>query len=273
MATTFGAISHDPNALQQTISESPPTLDVSTDSLRAQRPFLADLTALGTSLTPATASLRQALPDINPALEAGAHTLSRTPPLNHELQQVMRSLRSLALAPGTNVALNALADTTQTLNPMLRYLGPYVTVCNDWNYWWTYLAEHLSERTSFGFAQRALLNSGSPTQPNNLDTIGATGPVNGGGVDSPFGGNEYFHGQPYGAAIDTQGNADCETGQRGYPRQLAYFDPQHRLIATDIHTPGDQGPTFTGRAHVPQGETFSRTPQQGPQFVPNPTNP
>jgi hypothetical protein len=41
----------------------------------------------------------------------------------------------------------------------------------------------------------------------------------------------------------------------------------------DAHTPGNQGPTFTGRAHVPAGETFTRSPSTGPQLLPNPTNP
>jgi hypothetical protein len=77
----------------------------------------------------------------------------------------------------------------------------------------------------------------------------------------------------YGAAIDNKGNADCETGQRGYPKKLNYFDPQGRNLDTDQHTPGDQGPTFTGRARVPAGETFSRNPQTGPQTAPNPSNP
>ena len=103
---------------------------------------------------------------------------------------------------------------------------------------------------------------------------GATAPVNGGGTDSLLtGGNEYLHAQPYGAAIDNQGNADCETGQRGYPRSSNYFDPQHRDLATDAHTPGDQGPTFKGRARVPAGETFSRNPTTGPQLTHNPSNP
>jgi hypothetical protein len=213
------------------------------------------------------------LSDLNPALEVGARTLKRTPALNSRLQQVMGALKSLALAPGTNVALNGLAYTTQTLNPMLRYLGPYVTVCNDWNYWWTDLSEHLSERTSFGFAQRALLMTGNPVQPNNVGSQGATAAVNGGGFDGPLGGNQFLHSQQYGAAIDTQGNADCETGQRGYPQRLAYYDPRHRNIVVDQHTPGDQGPTFTGRARVPKGETFSRAPVSGPQLPPNPANP
>jgi hypothetical protein len=178
----------------------------------------------------------------------------------------MEALKSLAQSPGTNQALNALTDTTNTLNPMIRYLGPFQTVCDYWNYWWTYLSEHVSEETAFGFAQRALFAQSNPLQPNNVNTADASEPVNGGGFDTPLGGNEFLHTQNYGAAIDTRGNADCETGQRGYPLRLNPFDPQHRNLVVDPHTPGDQGPTFSGRAHVPAGETFTREPTTGPQL-------
>jgi hypothetical protein len=182
-------------------------------------------------------------------------------------------LKHLAQAPGTNVALNALTSTASTLNPMIRYLGPYQTVCDDWNYWWTYLSEHISEETSFGFAQRVLLNQTNGLQPNNVASAGATQPVNGGIPNTPLGGNEYLHSQNYGSAVDTHGNADCEVGQRGYPKKLNYFDPQHRNFGLDAHTPGLQGPTFHGIARVPAGETFSRNPQTGPQLPYNPSNP
>jgi hypothetical protein len=274
MATTFEAISRDPHALETTIADSPSTLAVSTDSLRTQQPFLVDFASLGRSLQPATAELRAALPQINPALEVGTNTLARTPALNVRLQHVMNALRSLATAPGTNIAVNALAATVATLNPMIRYLGPYQTVCDDWNYWWTYLSEHISEATSFGFGQRALLMLGNPAQLNNVGSQGATAPANGGGVDAGvLGGNEFLHSQNYGAAIDNQGIADCETGQRGYPLRLNASDPQHRNLGLDPHTPGSQGPTFHGRTRVPAGETFSRNPLTGPQLAPNPANP
>ncbi len=273
MATTFAAIARDPNALVSTIAESPSTLAVSTASLKVQQPFLADLTTLGHAATPASATLGTSLPQINPAIEAGTSTLKRTPVLNANLQQVMGALKSLSLAPGTNLGLNALTATVSTLNPMIRYLGPYQTVCDYWDYWWTYLSEHLSEATDFGFAQRALFNQQNPAQSNNFGSQGATAPADGGVPDTPLGGAEYLHAQAYGAAIDNQGNADCETGQRGYPKQLNYFDPLHRSFVTDNHTPGDQGPTFSGRARVPAGETFSRNPQTGPQLAYNPTNP
>jgi virulence factor Mce-like protein len=57
-ATTFGAIASNPGNLEATIAKSPSTLSVSTSSLAAQQPFLADLTRFGGFLTPATASLR-----------------------------------------------------------------------------------------------------------------------------------------------------------------------------------------------------------------------
>jgi virulence factor Mce-like protein len=274
MATTFAAIGRSPRSLEQTIAKSPSTEAVSTQSLKVQRPFLVDLNTLGTQMAPATAELRAALPDINPAVEAGTRTLIRTPVLNANLQQVMGALQNLAQAPGTNVAVNALTSTVQTLNPMVRYLGPYQTVCDSWNYFWTYLSEHISEQTSFGFAQRVLLNQGNPTQPNNVAQQGATAPANGGGSTSLIsGGNEYLHAQPYGAAVDNQGNADCETGQRGYPLKLNHLDPQGRALGTDAHIPGSQGTTFAGLSHVPAGETFTRNPSSGPQLTNIPSNP
>ncbi len=189
MATTFEAISSDPRALESTIARSPSTLDVSTASLKVQEPFLVDFATLGRALTPASASLSSALPYINPALESGSRVLPKTPPLNNELNGVLHSLRDLALAPGSNVALNGLTATVSTLNPMLKYLGPYQTVCDDWNYWWTYLADTVSEATTFGTAQRALLNFADATQQDNVGSIGAAQPANGQG-----GGPEFLHG-------------------------------------------------------------------------------
>jgi hypothetical protein len=215
--------------------------------------------------------LRQALPGpngLNSALETGSRTLVRTPPLDKRLQGVMRALKGLAQAPGTDMAINALTATVGTLNPLVRYLGPYQTVCDDWDYWWTYLPEHQTARDELGFAQRVLIVFGDATQPDNFAAQGAVHPANG-----QSGGPEFLHNQTYGAAIDNSGNADCETGQRGYPYKLNYFDPHSRQFATDFHTPGDQGPTFKGRSRVPAGETFTRNPTTGPELPYNPTNP
>jgi virulence factor Mce-like protein len=284
-ATTFAAIARDPGRYEQTVRASPSTLEVSTDSLRFQQPFLVDLARVSNDLRPGTAALRDALPTLNGALVTGVRVLPRTPPMNAKLQRVLSSLESLARQPETNVALNALTQTVGTLNPVVRYVGPFQTVCDHWNYWWTYLSEHISEPTSFGYAQRALI-MGANHQPNSVGQQGASAPANGYGPaglpDQPDA--EYLHAPNYFAAIDPRGTADCETGQRGYPKKLNYFDPKGRLLATDAHTPGNQGPSYHGRPRVPAGETYSRAPtpmtipfigskQPVPQLTYNPTNP
>ena len=42
-------------------------------------------------------------------------------------------------------------------------------------------------------------------------------------------------------------------------------DPSHKWV-TDPHIPGNQGPTYTGLSRVPPGETFTRSPETGPQM-------
>jgi phospholipid/cholesterol/gamma-HCH transport system substrate-binding protein len=272
MATTFGAISKDPAALKSTIAQSPPTLDVSTSSLRAQIPFLQDTAKFGHDLNLATGELRRALPVINPALRVGIPTLRRLPELNTDLRDALNALNDLASAPTTSIALRALIGTVTTLNPTLRYLGPYVTVCNFWNYFWTFIAEQFSEESPTGEQQRALFQFANQ-QKNNVAQSNATLPANGQQVP-PGQDPEYLHAQPYGAAIDDQGNADCEAGQRGYPARLSKYAPPDYFVATDPHTPGNQGPdfkTFDDRDkppsqrqldtdHVPAGETYTRDP-------------
>ncbi len=276
-ATTFEAIARSPSDLEDTIREAPSTLDVSTASLKAQQAFLTDLTTLGNALSPATRQLEQALPNINPALAAGIKVLPRTPQLNHKLEGVLGSLHSLAVDPGTNIALNGLTQTVGTLNPMVRYLGPFVTVCNDWNYFWAELADLVSEQTSFGMAQRALIMFANH-QATSVGTQGAPVMANGyqaGDVpDQGYPGDaEYLHSPNYGAAVNSNGTADCEAGQRGYPAKVNGLDPQGRSLDLEAHTPNQQGATWTGLSRVPPGETFSRTAQGGPQLPVDPSNP
>jgi hypothetical protein len=111
-------------------------------------------------------------------------------------------------------------------------------------------------------------------QTNNVGQQGATAPANGylntpadqaakaasgnGGADA-----EYNHGPAYAAAVNQNGTADCEIGQRGYQAKLNALDPKGRRLVTDQFTPANQGTTWTGRTRVPKGETFSRQPTSG----------
>jgi ABC-type transporter Mla subunit MlaD len=258
-ADTFEAWSRDPEALKETIRRNPPTLDAGIRSFPVQRPFLRDFARLSRAIARAGAEMPRALPRITSALRVGAPVLRRSPRVNEELRRTLRQMRQLFSAPTTGIAFRGLIALAQTLNPTLRFVGPYITVCNYFNYAFTFLAEHLTEPDPTGFAQRTLLNQG-PRQDNSPISLGATQPATGRNVIS--GTPAHLHINAYTAAVDRQGNADCESGQRGYIRRANAFGDLDIVI--DPRIPGNQGPTFTGRPRVLPGQTFSRTPTQGP---------
>jgi virulence factor Mce-like protein len=266
MADTFEAFGRDEEALKSFIEKSPPTLDVSIDSLKVQRPFLSHFADFSEDFQPATRELRAALPVLNSAIARGIPVQRRAVELNEELADTMSALEELATAPGTNPAIRALTATVDTLNPQLRYYGPTITVCNAWSYFWTYLAEHFSEPDTTGSAQRALLNSAG-RQEDSFSEQEANAPANGRSVQE--GNAQYLKGQDFPHSVTDDGKADCESGQRGWlerqasqwPRQLGGANLR---IARDPVTPGVQGPTYAGRAEVYPGQTFTRNPQTGP---------
>jgi virulence factor Mce-like protein len=260
MADTFEALGRDEQALKDLIDKSPATLETGVESFQVQQPFLDDLTAFSRDFAGATHELRGALPPLNGAVKVGTPVQERVPALNDEARKTLDVVRELAESPGTNAALRGLTATVATLNPQIRFYGPYVTVCNDWNYFWTYLAEHFSEPDTTGSAQRALVNFAGP-QKNSIGSMGASEPANG---EDAAGTPQYAQDQPYGAAVAPDGRADCEAGQRGFVERQARFFPKQYKIARDPRSPGLQGPTFTGRERVPKGQTFSAEPETGP---------
>jgi virulence factor Mce-like protein len=257
MADTFEALGRDENALKQTISDAPPTMDVAIESFRVQRPFLANLEGFGEEFAPATAELRGALPTLNRAVKVAIPVNKRAPQLNEELGKTLDQLRELAQAPGTLPGVRGLGATVATLNPQLKFYGPYVTVCNSPNYFFTFLAEHFSEPVTGGSAQRALVNTAGP-QDDAVGSMGADEPANG---QNPKGIAQFAQNQPYAAAITPDGKADCETGQRGWlERNAGGLDAKYR-VNLNPRTPGAQGPTFTGAPQVPAGQTYAASPQ------------
>jgi ABC-type transporter Mla subunit MlaD len=274
-ADTFEALSRNTRALQETISRTHPALIAGTQSFRVQQPFLAESIALARETQPVTRDLRPALPVINEALEDGAPVLRRSPPFWEDTKLTLIETRELVEDPATGRALRALTATSRSVGPQIRFLGPYQTVCNYWNYWWTQLGEHLSQETPFGFAQRAIIKS-APRQRNSIASMGATRAANGEGYENNpanarNGPPVFAHGQPYGAAVTEGGRADCENGQRGYPKRLHRTgENPDEFVALDPNTPGVQGPTYTGRARVPRGQTFTRYPGGRAAQIPDP---
>ena len=127
--------------------------------------------------------LRASLPAVNRALAAGTPVLRRTPQFTEDLEGSLRALRDLAKSPTTDITLAGLTDTMRTLNPTLRYVGPHVTVCNYFTYFWTNIADHISDEDATGTVQRVQVKLAPLEQENSLLSFGATRPANQDHVD------------------------------------------------------------------------------------------
>jgi ABC-type transporter Mla subunit MlaD len=275
-AEVYEAWSRDEDALSATVRLSPPSMEAAIPSLRAQRPLLAALERQSTALRRLAAALPTAAPPLTAALRAGTGPLRRSPAIYRGLEANAGALRALVRDPAFDASILGLRRLgAEVLRPLTRHVGPYITVCNYFNYSFTHLGEHVSEPDSTGTQQRTLSNQASrpadPTAPS-IGSIGATRPVN--GEPTLTGVPMHFHGQPYGAAVAADGAADCEAGQRGYMERLHAYSPDPNLkIVRDAHVPGNQGTTFTGRPRVPAGQTFDRNPQIGPPLPPEVEHP
>ncbi|HEY3191870.1 MAG TPA: MlaD family protein [Solirubrobacterales bacterium] len=250
-AIAFGAISSDPQALRDTISNGPPTLEAGLRSLPVQRPFLADFAEFSRLLRPGVRDLRAALPVLNQAVSLGKKVLPRTVQMNTDLKSVMSSLNDLVADPSTLTSLTRLGDTFNLVQDAGAKIGPYQTTCDYWNYWMTYLTGHFELPTPFGYAERvippAIAGSTTPDSfprnpmdnysggqgdgrfssneaagnsagvfdplPANPDDPDGAGPLTADPNDSVA--IPILHGNPYGPAV-TDGQPNCQAGQTGY---------------------------------------------------------
>ena len=254
-ADALEAWSRDAERLEAGAREAPRTLEVGIRSLRVQRPFLENTRRLSVALRDAAEVMPETLPPITAALARGVPVQRESPELYEELEPTLASLEGLMTDDRTTAGLRAITDTVGTLRPITRFVGPYVTVCNLFNYALTYASDAGTEE-ALGTAQRTLANFIPP---------GTDGPIEPSlGVLNQAEPTDNLHLDFLAAAVDEQGDADCEAGQRGYLEEQQAFAPGGKNIVVDPATPGNQGTTYTGRDRVPEGQTFSRRPELGP---------
>jgi virulence factor Mce-like protein len=267
MADTFAAIGRDPRALQETIEESPPTLDAAIDSFRVQTPFLARVADLSRRLQPGAAQLERALPRLNDALLAGIPAFRRTPELGRRTEQLFRAVEDLGDDPSTLLALRDLSSAARIARPAVEFVAPYQTVCNYLNYFINPLGTHQSAAVPGGTAQRILAKQFlTSTQLNNLGTTQSRRPADipveqdpqepeGEAGEFPH----VLHSQQYAPAVDARGRADCQDGQAGYLNRLVTdgrYPPDRAAggflgggshVVLDSNTPGLAGGTYKAR--------------------------
>jgi virulence factor Mce-like protein len=250
MADTFDAVSRDPDALQETIEKSPPTLDVAVRSFRVQRPFLLDFADLSRRLRPAVQELPRSLPAINSALRVGTGVLPQTMALNRRLEGAFSALDDLFDNPSTLLSLRKLRTTLSVTRPAIEFIAPYQTVCNYFVYFFNSLGEVQSQTVPGGTALNQGVKLVNLLQPNTLGTTVSSRPWDvppgkdprgaKGALGLPLG---RVYNAPNQPAIDAQGNADCQEGQRGWVKgPLA---------------PGSRyGPGFVPGTSIPTGGNF-----------------
>ena len=261
MATTFAAISRDPDALRETIEESPPTLAAATESFRVQTPFLARFAAVSRDLQPGTAQLPRTLPLVNDALEAGVPAFRQTPELGQELEDLFRAAEDLGDNPSTMLALRDLRQAVRVTKPAIKFVAPYQTVCNYLVYFFNPLGTHQSAVVPGGVSERILAKLVDTQQPNSLGSTESTHPVDVPSDQDPQSDppKQALHTQYGGPAVDGSGRADCQGGQTGYPSRLV-TDPRYppddsaggftgggSHVVVDPNTPGLTGGTFKAR--------------------------
>jgi hypothetical protein len=205
---------------------------------------------------------------------------ARTVELNDELRGTFGALNDLAAAPTTNGALRGLTAFVTTLQPQAKFIGPYITVCNYWNIFWTFAAEHFTSPDPTGSSQRVLLNGGDRNQKDNLsNSLGANEYATGRGAGADEV-RQYLHGNTNGGdAVKADGRADCTPGQQGYSYSANKHDDTpdkyYRRTVVD-HLNGllddaDKGSTYAkfdangrgigrNRDRVPEGQTFTDMP-------------
>jgi hypothetical protein len=268
----FAAISSDVGALQETISEGVPTLETGISLLPRQRPFLQDFTVLSRELRPGVSDLRSTLPVLNEAIAVGTPVLRDMPGTNRRLRGALRELNQLVSQPTTKVALQRLDQTFDAAKPLAKWVVPAQTVCNYWNYWFTFFAESFSDPDPVGFAYRQVV-TGGPLPGETESSISGYAGTTASGRESALLGGQF---KPFELPIANAGpymptgqkNADCQFGQRGYPLGAAPLPGQPADSAANLVSdlPGSRGPTTLFFNDAGERELVdTRNPKRQPQ--------
>ena len=276
-AIAFRAISADPEALKDAITEGVPALETGIRVLPAQQVFLHNLGTLAAELNPGARDLRATLPLLNEAIDIGTPVLRDSPPVNRRLRAALRELNQLVSQPSTRITLMRLGETFDYAKPLARYVVPAQTVCNYFNYWFTFLPGGITDRDQVGHAFRQTLVR-FPSAPAVAEAgLGGYSGIGANGKAGLTGGGEF---RPYELPIVNthpyqptgQRNADCQAGQASYPlgqirvpgQSLA--DPANRKS----NLPGSRGPTTlfyndAGERELHDTRVTSRQPQSWKQ--------
>jgi ABC-type transporter Mla subunit MlaD len=230
--TTFTALAEVARPyIQETISETPPTLDVATSTLPVIRPFLANSAVLFTELQPGIRALSDAAPAIASSLEVGTPVLRDSPQLNRELPPTAAALARFNDNPVVRPGIARLRQTVDIFGPALRFIAPAQTVCNYGSLLFRNTTSLLEQRGTSA-AQRFTVFD--PPDGTNNEGSPSSAPANGGGSGVNTAGN-FLHYNPYPNTASPGQTRECEAGNEPYVvgRQVIGNAPGNQGIVTE----------------------------------------
>jgi ABC-type transporter Mla subunit MlaD len=242
LESTFGAFARVARPfIQETISETPPTLDTLTRTAPRIRTFLGHSATLFADLRPGIKALSDSSPTVAAALETGADVLPGAPEMNRQVALTAQTLGEFATDPGVRGGIRYSTQLFDFLNPALRFVGPAQTVCN----YGTLLARNAQNDLSIspdgiGTAQRFIVMSAGETDA--ITGVNAPNSENGPSF-APANSltdlqNNYLHANPYpNTASPGQHPRECEAGNEPYL-------PNRTVIG---NVPGNQGTVTEGQ--------------------------
>lgn len=207
---TFGALAGVARPyIQETISETPPTLDTASATLPRIRPFLRNTAGLFDELRPGARALARTAPTIEAALVAGTPAVRNSPKLNAQLAPTAASLLRFNDNSAVRTGIGQLIDTNEELHPTLRFITPAQSVCNYLTLLLRNTQSQLQLGDQYGKWQRFLLFQ-APEGPNN-EGMPSSAPADGGGTSGNF-----LHVNPYPNTAAPGQTRECEAGNEPY---------------------------------------------------------
>ena len=222
--TTFTALADVARPfIQETISETPPTLDTANRALPVIRPFLRHSATLFSELQPGISTLADTAPTLASALETGVPALRDSPKLNRELAPTAEALERFNDDASVRSGLSRVQQTVDIFGPAVRFVAPAQTVCNYATLLVRNLSSAFAQGSNGGRWQRITVMEPA-VGPNSEGTF-SSAPANGGGDVENF-----LHYNPYPNTASPGQPRECEAGNEPY-------NIGHQVIG---NVPGDQ---------------------------------
>lgn len=207
--TTFSALAVVARPfIQETITQTPPTLAAGIVDFPQIRPFLENTAAFASELRPGVAVLPSTAPQLAQALQFGQPALARAPAFNRRLEGVFQAVERFATDPLVPRGVSRLNDTVVSLKPTLAFLTPVQTKCNYVTLWFRNIGSLLSEGDRNGTWQRFIIVA-TPQGPNS-ESGPSSAPANGPTE------NNHLHSNPYPYTASPGQPQECMAGNETY---------------------------------------------------------